>query len=102
MIEHKQKSTKQKGFWQPTFVGDVLQATIYYWQDLEISIPQTDLSTLNDGDKIYIEDDVDPLHLIEVYAVNNYVPLSGDTSTSPGQVIWKVGGEIHYLYHEDE
>ena len=102
MIKHEQKSNKVTGFWQPTFIGDVLQATIYFWQDLEIQIPQTDLSTMNDGDMIYIENDSDPLHLIEVHAENDSVPLSGDFSSSPGAVIWKEGGEIHYLYNEEE
>jgi len=102
MIKHIQKSTKAKGFWQPQFEGNALQATTYCWQDLEISIPESDLSTLEDGDKIYIENDADPLHLIKRYAENDYVPLSGDMSSSPGPVIWHEGGESHYLYHEEE
>ena len=102
MIKHTQKSTKVKGFWQPEFIGNILQATTYYWRNLEITIPETDLSTLETGDRIYIENDADPLHLIKQYAENDYIPLSGDMSSSPGAVIWHEGGGLHYLYHEEE
>lgn len=102
MRKHIQKSTKAKGFWQPEFIGDILQATTYYWQDLEIEIPETDLSGLEDGDRIYIENDADPLHLIKVHAEDDHVPLSGDNSNSPGAVIWVENNEIHYIFHEEE
>jgi len=102
MIKHTQKSNKQNGFWQPEFVGKVLQATTYYWRDLEIAIPETDLSIMENGDRVFIENDDDPLHLIKAGSLVDYSPLSGETTSSPGQVLWKEAGEIHYLYHEVE
>ena len=102
MKKHIQKSTKLKGFWQPEFIGKVLQATTYYFRDLEIDIPETDLSVMEDGDRVYIEDDDDPLHLIKASSSVDYKPLSGEASSSPGQVVWKENNEIHYLYHEEE
>ena len=102
MKKHIQKSTKSKGFWQPEFVGQVLQATTYYFGDLEIAIPETDLSNLEDGDRIYVEDNADPLHLIKAGSSVPYIPLSGEATSSPGPVIWKEAGEIHYIYHEEE
>ena len=102
MIKHKQKSTKPKGFWQPKFAGQVLQATTYYFRDLEIAIPETDLSVMEDGDRVYVENDADPLHLIRAGASVDYAPLSGETSSSPGPVCWKEAGEIHYIYHEEQ
>lgn len=97
-----QKSTKQKGFWQPEFAGKVLQATTYYFKDLKIAIPETDLSVMENGDRIYVEDDPDPLHLIKAGSSVPYAPLSRETTSSPGPVIWKEAGEIHYLYHEEK
>ncbi len=102
MGKHTQKSNRQKGFWEPVIVDNILQPVTYHWRGLEIKIPQTDLSGLNDGDQIFIENNADPLHLIEADAVNDYVPLSGYPASSPGPVIWKKNGELHYLYHEDE
>lgn len=102
MIRHIQKSDKTRGFWQPEFVGEVLQAATYYFRDLEIGIPETDLQVMEDGDKIFVENDADPLHRIKAGSSAPYAPLSGDTTTSPGPVIWKEVGEIHYLYHEEE
>jgi len=102
MIKHIQKSDKQRGFWQPDFVGEVLQAITYYFRGLEIVIPETDLSGLENGDRVYVEDDADPLHLIKAGSSVSYVPLSGETNSSPGQVIWKENGDIYYLYHEEE
>lgn len=104
MIQHTQKSTKEKGFWQPVFVGDVLQATSFWRRGAEISIPETDLSGMLDGDRIYIENDADPLHLITPVAgtPDPYTPLSGDRQSSPGAMIWKEGGDIHHIYHEEE
>lgn len=102
MIKHTQKATKLKGFWQPEFVGEVLQATTYYFRDLEIAIPETDLSAMEDGDRVYVEDDADPLHLIKGGSSVPCIPLSGEAASSPGAVIWKEAGEIHYLYHEEE
>tara|TARA_Y100000310_G_C20556476_1_gene750804 strand:- start:847 stop:1155 length:309 start_codon:yes stop_codon:yes gene_type:complete len=102
MIKHIQKSTKKKGFWQPEFVDEVLQEIIYYWRDLEIIIPETDLSIMEDGDRIYVEENIDPLSSIKGGSSALYIPLSGEIASSPGAVIWKEGGEIHYLYHEEE
>ncbi len=102
MKKHIQKSTKERGFWQPEFVGEVLQGTTYYWRNLEIAIPETDISVMEDGDRIYVEDDTDPLHLIKSGSSAPYAPLSGEATSSPGQVIWKENGEIHYLYQEEE
>ena len=102
MIKHTQKSSYAKGFWQPEFAGEVLQATTYYWKDLEIEIPETDLSGMEDGDRIYVENDADPLHLIKGDSSVSYVPLSGEINSSPGAVIWKESGLIHFLYHQEE
>lgn len=102
MIKHIQKSNKSKGFWQPEFIGNVLQATTYYWRELMIQIPETDLSGLEDEDRIYIEHDADPLHLIKTYAEDDHVHLSGDNSSSPGAVIWVEANQLHYIYHIEE
>lgn len=102
MIKHTQKSDQARGFWQPEFVGEVLQATTYYFRDLEIMIPETDLSVMEDGDRIYVEDDIDSLHLIKSGSSALYAPLSGEAMSSPGAVIWREAGEIHYIYHEEE
>lgn len=97
MITHKQKSTKQKGFWQPEIINNVLQATTYYFRDLEISIPETDLSILQNGDKVYIENNDEPLYLIKNGIKADYAPLSGGNDSSPGAVIWMENGEVHIL-----
>lgn len=102
MKKHIQKSTKEKGFWQPEFVDEILQAATYYFRNLEIEIPETDLSVMEEGDRVYVENDADPLHLIKAGSSAPYAPLSGEVRSSPGQVIWNQGGEIHYLYHEEE
>ena len=102
MEKHTQKSSHDKGFWQPEFAGEVLQATTYYWKDLVIAIPETDLSGMKNGDRVYVENDADPLHLIKAGSSVGYKPLSGETTSSPGQVVWKENSETHYLYHEVE
>lgn len=102
MIKHIQKSNYARGFWQPEFAGEVLQATTYYFRNLEIAIPETDLSGMEDGDKVYVEDDADPLHLIKGGSSAPYAPLSGEAASSPGAIIWKEGGQLHYIFHEVE
>lgn len=102
MKKHIQKSTKLKGFWQPEFVDEILQATTYYFRHSEIAISETDLSIMENGDRIYVENDNDPLHLIKGGSSAPYAPLSGEATSSPGAVIWKEAGEIHYIYHEEE
>lgn len=102
MKKHIQRSDHARGFWQPEFTGEVLQATTYYFRDLEIAIPKTDLSVMEDGDRIYVENDADSLHLIKAGSSVPYAPLSGEAASSPGQMIWKEAGQIHYLYHEEE
>lgn len=99
MIKHSQRSDINRGFWRPVFVGEVLQPCVYYWRNLEIQISGTDLSGLNDGDRVFVENDEDPLHLVEAFAGDVYAPLSGDPASSPGPVVWKEAGEIHYLTH---
>lgn len=102
MKKHTQKSDRARGFWQPHFINEALQATTYYFRDLEIEVPETDLSGLEEGDRVYVEDDADPLHLIKGGSSAPYAPLSGEATSSPGVVVWKEAGEIHYLYHEEE
>lgn len=100
MIKHIQKSTKSKGFWQPTFAEMILQPTVYYWKNIVILVPLTVLSSLHEGDIIYIENDPDPLHLIKAHSINDYSPLAKDASLSPGPVFWFESGDLHYIYHE--
>lgn len=101
MVEHIQQSTEQKGFWQPKFKGSLLLPCVFYFGGLEIEIPQTDLSLLQEGDRVFVEADPDPLHLIREGSDTDYAPLSGDPTTSPGPVIWREGGEIHYVRHTE-
>ncbi|MEW6423188.1 MAG: hypothetical protein AB1523_00330 [Bacillota bacterium] len=102
-----QKSTKQKGFWQPIVVdnGDgtvTLQATTFYFRNLEIEIPK-ETWTPQEGDKIYIENNhVDPLYRIPSDAEQDYQPLSGERESSPGPVMWVENGILHVLTHEGE
>lgn len=102
-----QKSTKEKGFWQPTVVdnGDgtiTLQPCTFYFRDLEIAIPK-ETWTPSEGDRIYIENDpVDPLCRIPTDAEQDYKPLSGEKESSPSAVIWVENGVVYVLTHEEE
>jgi len=103
-----QKSTKQKVFWQPELIdnGDgtvTLQPTTFYFRDLEIEIPEETWTPAN-GDKIFIENDSDPVHLIrDTHLLDEipYTPLSGDKTSSPGAVIWVENDTIYVLTHEE-
>jgi hypothetical protein len=101
-----QKSTKEKGFWQPELVdnGDgtvTLKPTTFYFRDLEIAIPE-ETWTPQEGNRIYIENDpVDPLYRIHVDAEQDYKPLSGEKESSPGPVMWLENGVIYVLTHEE-
>jgi len=101
-----QKSTKQKGFWQPTLVdnGDgtvTLQPTTFYFRDLEIEIPK-ETWTPAEGDRIYVENDpVDPLYRITSDAEHDYQPLSGEKESSPGAVIWVENEVVNVLTHKE-
>jgi len=89
-----QKSTEQKGFWQPELVnnGDgtvTLKSCIFYFRDLEIEIPEENWTPAN-GDKIFIENDTDPVHLIrDTHLLDDmpYTPLREDKASSPCAVI---------------
>lgn len=99
-----QKSTKEKGFWQPTVIdnGDgtvTLQSCTFYFCDLEIAIPEETWTPV-EGDRIYIENDpVDPLYRIPVDAEHDYQPLSGEKESSPGPVMWVENGVLYVLTH---
>jgi len=101
-----QKSTKQKGFWQPTLIdnGDgtvTLQPTTFCFRDLEIEIPEETWTPAN-GDKIYIENDpVDQLYRIPSDVEQDYKPLSGEKESSPGPMIWVENGVVNVLTHEE-
>ncbi|MCG8401990.1 MAG: hypothetical protein MJA84_10360 [Firmicutes bacterium] len=101
-----QKSTRQKGFWQPTVISNVdgsvtLQLTTFYFRDLEIAIlKETWVPT--EGDKIYVENNsVDPLYRIPADVSTNYQPLSGEIESSPGPVMWVENGILYVLTHEE-
>ena len=101
-----QKSTKEKGFWQPTLIlnadGSVtLQATTYYFRDLELAIPQTTWVPA-EGDKVYVENDLDPLYRVPTDSATPYKPLSGEVESSPGPIIWVENGIVYVLTHEGE
>lgn len=101
-----QKSTKQKGFWQPevTLNEDstaTIKPTTYYFRNFEIRIPETTWTPQN-GDKIFVENDADPLHLIrETHLLDDlpYTPLGEDKASSPGAVIWVENDTIYVLTH---
>lgn len=104
-----QKSTKQKGFWQPTLIdnGDgtvTLQATTFYFRDLEIEIPEETWAPAN-GDKVFIENNpADPLYLIrDTHLLDDipYTPLEEDKASSPGAAIWVENDTIYVLTHEE-
>lgn len=100
-----QKSTKLKGFWQPIINADedgtvTLQPTTFYFQDLEIDVPKETWEPQK-GDRIYIENDTDPVHLIQYGSEEGYSPLSGEKETSPGAVIWAENDTIYILTHEE-
>jgi len=102
-----QKSTKQKGFWQPTVIdnGDgtvTLQATTFYFRDLEIAIPEGTW-TPAEGDRIYVENNTtDPLYCVPADAEQDYQPLSGEKESSPPPVMWVENGILYVLTHEGE
>jgi len=102
-----QKSTKQKGYWQPELIdnGDgmvTLKSTTFYFRDLKIAIPE-ETWTPAEGDRIYVENDpVDPLYRIPADAEQDYRPLSGEKESSPGAVIWVENGVLNVLTHEGD
>jgi len=101
-----QKSTKQKGFWQPTLVdnGDgtvTLKPCTFYFRDLEIEIPEETWTPV-EGDRIYVENDpIDPLYRFPADAEQDYQPLSGEKESSPGLVMWVENGVVNVLTHEE-
>lgn len=101
-----QKSTKQKGFWQPTVTdtGDgtvTLQPATFYFRDLEIAIT-AETWTPQEGNRIYVENDlVDPLYRVPADTEEQYQPLSGEKESSPGPVMWVENGILYVLTHED-
>ncbi len=102
----EQISTKDKGFWQPELNlnedGTVtLWPCTFYFKNTEINI-QKETWIPQEGDRIYVENDADPLHLIRQDSDDEYVPLSGDSLSSPGPVIWVEQGIIYILTHEEE
>lgn len=111
----KQTSKKSQCFWQPTLKQNengtvTLLPCIYYFGSLEINIPEETWMS-EEGDRIYIENNVDPLHLIKQAGgmlpsgeviEDEYTPLSGDKKSSPGPVIWVEQGVIYVLTHEEE
>lgn len=102
-----QKSTKQKGFWQPTVIDNrdgtvTLKPTTFYFRDFEIAIPE-ETWTPQEGDRIYVENNpLDPLYRIPADAEQDYRPLSGEKESSPGPVMWVEGGILYVLTHEEE
>lgn len=102
----KQISTKQRGFWQPELSlnkdGTVtLKPCTFYFHDMEIEISE-ETWTPEEGDRVYIENDADPLHLIRQDSEDEYMPLGEDKMSSPGFMIWVEQGIIYVLTHEEE
>ena len=101
-----QTSTKEKGFWQPIVTANAdgsvtLQATTYYFRDLELDIPQITWIPA-EGDKVYVENDLDPLYRVPTDSATPYKPLSGEVESSPGPIIWGENGIVYVLTHEGE
>ena len=111
-VYHNQYSDIIRGYWEmptPTENEDgsiSLPASNFWWQGQKYPVEELPAGTWfpRDGDKVYIEFDPEDntkmiYHIIQQDSVDDYTPLSGDKTSSPGAMIWVEGNNIHLIKH---